>query len=416
MLHTVFYKMVNRIIVRKKCSFFRKLFLTLIILVTLISVQGQRLVTLDEAIEFALEHHPRVRNASAAVDKIRMSKGENLDIPAISVSYAWGQINSEVRKDNQLDIIQSLGSLITPFYRNVLVNREIQTGEYYKQMVRKEIIAEVKRAWTYYLYALQTFELYREYSEWVEHLQKAGNLRYEQGNITLLEKNMATSLVADLRMKQMQAEEELRIATRRFTWVCYADNTITPVETALLVWPVSTGTSLLSDAHQGYFHSQTEEKKAAVSLEKSRFFPEFSVGYTRQKISPLNGLDSWMVSVSFPLWFVPGKSRVKQAKIEYHIARLEADSQSHELANKVTELQAHLRQQGETLHYYITAALAEADALLQSSLIQFYESDTDINHFVQSLNTVRDIRKGYIEAIYDYNVSVLELELYTDNQ
>lgn len=123
-----------------------------------------------------------------------------------------------------------------------------------------------------------------------------------------------------------------------------------------------------------------------------------------------------MVSVSFPLWFVPGKSRVKQAKIEYQIARLEADSQSRELANKVTKLQAHLRQQGETLHYYTTAALAEADALLQSALIQFYESDTDINHFVQSLNTVRDIRKGYIEAIYDYNVSVLELELYTDNQ
>ncbi|MCD8043414.1 MAG: CusA/CzcA family heavy metal efflux RND transporter [Tannerellaceae bacterium] len=410
----VFYKMVNSTIVWKKRPLYRKLFLTLVVLATLLPAQAQRQVTLEEAIEFALEHHPRVRNASASVERLRVSKGENWDVPATSVNYAWGQLNGETRKDNQLDVTQSLGSLITPFYRNALVNREIQTGQYYQQMVRKEIVAEVKRAWAYYLYALQTFELYREHSEWVERLQKAGNLRYEQGDITLLEKNITTSLVADLRTKQMQAEEELRIATRRFTWVCYSDVTITPAETALLIWPAATGTSLLSEAHQGYFHGQAEEKKAAISLERSRFFPEFSVGYTRQKISPLNGLDSWMVGVSVPLWFVPGRSRVKQAKIDHQIACLEADLQSRELANKVTELQAHLRQQGETVRYYTTAALPEADALIQSALVQFYESDTDINHFVQSLNTVRDIRKGYIEAIYDYNVSVLELELYTE--
>lgn len=126
-------------------------------------------------------------------------------------------------------------------------------------------------------------------------------------------------------------------------------------------------------------------------------------------------MDSWTVGISFPVWFVPGKSRVKQAKIDHFIARLEADSQSRELANKVTELQAHLRQQGEALRYYTNAALPEADALLKSALMQFYENDTDINHFVQSLNTVRDIRKGYIEAMYDYNITILELELYTDN-
>ena len=33
--------------------------------------------------------------------------------------------------------------------------------------------------------------------------------------------------------------------------------------------------------------------------------------------------------------------------------------------------------------------------------------------FVQSLNSAREIRRGYIEAVYNYNVSALELELYT---
>ncbi|MCD7850544.1 MAG: TolC family protein [Parabacteroides sp.] len=224
---------------------------------------------------------------------------------------------------------------------------------------------------------------------------------------------MATSTAADLRTRLMQAEEELRMATRRFTWTCYSKIEIIPADTSLFVWPVPLTSSLLSEVHQGYFHSLADEK-AAIGVEKSYFFPELSVGCTRQKISPLKGLDSWMIGISFPLWFVPQKSRIKQAKIDYSIAQIEAAYQSRELANKVTELQAQLRQQGETLEYYITAALPEANALLQSVQNRFYESDTDINQFIQSLTTVLEIRKGYIEAVYNYNVTVLELELYTE--
>ena len=45
---------------------------------------------------------------------------------------------------------------------------------------------------------------------------------------------------------------------------------------------------------------------------------------------------------------------------------------------------------------------------------QFQESEIDIVEFVQSLNSARDIRQNYIETVYGYNISVLELELYTE--
>ena len=48
-----------------------------------------------------------------------------------------------------------------------------------------------------------------------------------------------------------------------------------------------------------------------------------------------------------------------------------------------------------------------------SATVQFKESETDITQFVQSLNAAREIRRGYIEAVYAYNISALELELYS---
>ena len=78
---------------------------------------------------------------------LRGEGGSNaLDLPD-------GQINGETRNDNQMEITQSLGSLLTPFYKNALVNRQVATGEYYRDLVKKEITAEVKRAWAYYQYA-----------------------------------------------------------------------------------------------------------------------------------------------------------------------------------------------------------------------------------------------------------------------
>ena len=73
-----------------------------------------------------------------------------------------------------------------------------------------------------------------------------------------------------------------------------------------------------------------------------------------------------------------------------------------------------LRQQEEQLRYYTTAALQEADALQQSALLQFREGEIDITQLVQSMNSVRDIRRNYLETVFNYNVTLVEIELYTE--
>ena len=37
-----------------------------------------------------------------------------------------------------------------------------------------------------------------------------------------------------------------------------------------------------------------------------------------------------------------------------------------------------------------------------------------MTELIQSLNTARDIRRQYIEAVHDYNVTAIELELYSE--
>lgn len=49
-----------------------------------------------------------------------------------------------------------------------------------------------------------------------------------------------------------------------------------------------------------------------------------------------------------------------------------------------------------------------------SALKKFQANETNITEFIQSLNAAREIQRGYIETVYAYNITVLELELYTE--
>lgn len=409
----VFYKIVGSAAVWKRACAGKKFFFFLLLLALLpIPMRAQQVVTLEQAIELAKQNHPRLKTAAAAVRQAKAGRGEVLELAPTEFSYSWGQLNGEIKKDKQWEVSQNLGSLLTPFYKNVLVNRQIATGTFYRRIVEKEVVAEVKRAWAYYLYAYNLRSLYNDQNKWAEQLQRIGELRYQQGEITLLEKNIATTMAADLKNRLFQSQEEEKLALARLNWACYADSSIVPADTALVQFPADIEAPTYSEAHLRYFQSQAGEAKAQLNIERSRFFPELSLGYVRQDILPLKGLNSWMVGVSFPIYFLPHHSKVKQAKAAAFIARTEAEANTRNLYNKVSEAIANLRRQSESLRYYTSSALKEADELMKVASLQLRHSETDITEFIQAVNVARDIRRGYIETVYQYNIAALEYELF----
>ena len=411
----VFYKIVNSTIVWKRPG--SKFHLRFFILLPLLAIapsflSAQQPVSLEQALKIAMENHPRLKTATIAVQQARATRGEIVEATPTTFNYSWGQLNGENKKDKELAFEQNLGSLLTPFYKNTLVNRQVQTTTFYRQMVEKEVTAEVKRAWAYYQYAFNLSSMYRDQDKMAAELQRIGALRYQQGEITLLEKNMMSTMAADLHNRLFQAQEEEKLALARFQWSCYSDTPVVPSDTILALFPTDYSLGTLSEAHKGYFNSQANEAKAQLNIERSRFFPEISIGYTRQDILPMKNLNAWMVGVSFPLYFLPQKSKIKQARLTATSARIQADANIRELTNKVKELEASLRRYNESLRFYTTSALKEADELTKAANLQLQHSETSIAEFIQSITTARDIHRAYIETVYAYNIAALEYELF----
>ena len=374
--------------------------------------QAQK-ITLDEAIDMALAGSPRLQAVDSDIARIRATKGESWELAPTQVTYSWGQLNGEFKHDNELSVEQSLGSLLTPFYKNSLVSVQVASSERYRDLVTKEIVAEVKRAWTDYQHAVSVLELSQMQDSLGNRLRKSGEVRLLRGDIDQLEYRMMATMASEAHTKVLQATDDVRLAAKRFAWACFSSDAVEPADSRLAMMSLPESYNL-SQAHIGYFDSQVEVKRKAVDVERSRFFPELSVGYSRQKIEPLSGLNSWSVGVAVPIVFFPQKSKVKQARAEATIAQWDAEDNRLKLRNRVEELRLKIERQQRTIDYYTGDALKQADELQRNAMMLYKESETGIVELLHSITTANEIRKSYVDAVHEYNVMLLELELYTE--
>ena len=374
--------------------------------------QAQK-ITLDEAIDMALAGSPRLKAVDSDIARIRATKGESWELAPTQVTYSWGQLNGEFKHDNELSVEQSLGSLLTPFYKNSLVSVQVASSERYRDLVTKEIVAEVKRAWTDYQHAVSVLELSQMQDSLGNRLRKSGEVRLLQGDIDQLEYRMMATMASEAHTKVLQATDDVRLAAKRFAWACFSSDAVEPADSRLAMMSLPESYNL-SQAHIGYFDSQVEVKRKAVDVERSRFFPELSVGYSRQKIEPLSGLNSRSVGVAVPIVFFPQKSKVKQARAEATIAQWDAEDNRLKLRNRVEELRLRIERQQRTIDYYTGDALKQADELQRNAMMLYKESETGIVELLHSITTANEIRKSYVDAVHEYNVMLLELELYTE--
>lgn len=374
---------------------------------------AQKTVALDDAIQMAIGNSPRLKGAALYADKTKAAKGESWDGGDLQIGFSWGQLNGLERGDNELTIEQSLGNLLTPYYKNALLKTQAAEGQQRMALIKKEITAEVKRAWFDCLAAAEQMRLCAGNDSMAQVLLHTANRKFETGEINRLEHSLLNTLAAEMHTQSIQSRSAWQLALRRLTWICRSEEQLTPADTALNKIKTKE-TATVSQERIQLLENAVQQKRDMVKVERSKFFPELSVGYSRQKMFPYKGLDAFSVGISVPLFCFPQKSRVKQAQVEARIAEWDAEEQRMQLSRTVDELHQTLLQTRATLDYYETAALPEADELRRSALALYNEGETAAADLVQSLKTARDVRSNYVETVRQYNAALIELELYTN--
>jgi outer membrane protein, heavy metal efflux system len=150
-----------------------------------------------------------------------------------------------------------------------------------------------------------------------------------------------------------------------------------------------------------------------IEVEKANALPGFMVGYYNQGSRETNLGLRWRVGVSIPLWAGQYKSRIAAAQTGQEIAKQRTEAQTQVISADLQAAQSDLKKFQNSLTFYETIALQQANEIISTARRFFESGQTDYINFLRTTNDAYQIRLRYVETLRSYNQSILTINYLT---
>ncbi|OFX17469.1 MAG: acriflavine resistance protein B [Bacteroidetes bacterium GWA2_31_9] len=387
--------------------------------------QQAKPISLQNAIQLALDSNLAVRSAAYSVDVQNALKGSSWDIPKTAIEGQYGQFNSYT-KDNSFTVSQSFAFPSVYINQKKLANANVKSSEWQQKDSQLEIATQVKQVYWQlaYLYSKQKLIIYQDslYSGFL----RAAELRAKTGETNRLEMITARSQSLEIKNELQQTIADIGIFNQRLQTLLNVDYALTPVDTVLCrsgVIALSDTSVISGNPSLGFTQQQVEVARIEKKLESSRMMPDFSIGYfsqTLQGTQEVNGIPRTFetgdrftgiqAGIAIPLWFAPYTSKTKAAKIKQQIASTNAEYYTKSLLGSYQALLSEYGKYNNSVEFYEKQAIPEADLIIDQSTHSYKAGAMDYLDYILSLNRALTIKQNYLDALNGYNQTIISID------
>ncbi|MCE1198628.1 MAG: CusA/CzcA family heavy metal efflux RND transporter [Marinilabiliales bacterium] len=387
--------------------------------------QSVRKINLKEAINLALDSNLTIRAASYAADVQRSLKGAAWDLPKLNLEGQYGRFNSYTR-DNSFTVSQSFAFPTLYLQQNRLAGARVKSSEFDKATVRLEVATRVKQLYWQMAYLSSRKHLLQFQDSLYSGFSRAATLRAQSGETNRLEMVTARSQSMEVRNQLQQTLADIQLAKSALQLLLNSHDPVMPVDTLLhrMEGGILTDTLSIADNPQlAKVQQQTEIARLEKRVEYNKMLPELSLGYfsqTMQGVQEVNGmprtfgagdrLDGLQAGVTIPLWFTPYAAKAKAARLHEMEARAEEEGFQKNLRGNLKMLKEELAKYRTVVDYYEGQAIHEADLIIDQSGRSYKAGAMDYLDYVLSLGRALSIRESYLDALNNYNQTVIEIE------
>lgn len=384
---------------------------------------SQRL-SLDEAVQTALKNNLGIKSAETQIEYFKQIKKTGSDIGKLSAVWMHGQYNSAYQ-DNNLTLSQTI-----PF--PTTISSQIQLGKEQVAGAQQNLIAQqnnlaydVKSIYYLLLYQGALKKLLLSQDSLYSDFAKASTLRYKTGESNLLEKTTADTQLMDVQNQQRQNEADIKISGAHLQALLKSESLIEAgdefkkrsVPSELDAGLIQNNPSLKLANQEVNINQQFKR------VECNRIMPDLMVGVFAQSLTGvqnINGQDVYYprskqftgleLGLAIPLWVRPHLARAKAASFQEEIARKNAQNFEVMLSGNFQQALRELDKNTSNMNYYETSALQNANLLTSQAKKAFRAGEIGYVEYLQALKNAIAIRSNYLNAIYQYNLSVIKLE------
>ncbi|MEI7422657.1 MAG: CusA/CzcA family heavy metal efflux RND transporter [Prolixibacteraceae bacterium] len=390
--------------------------------------QKSRKINLHDAIQIALDSNLEVRSAAYSMDVQKALKGAAWDLPKTSIDGQYGQFNS-YSKDNSFTVSQSFAFPSVYVNQQRLAGANIKNSEWQLKSTQIEIATQVKQVYSQLTYFYSKYKLGLYQDSLYSGFRRAAELRAKAGETNRLEMITARSQSLEIQNQLQQLKADIGILNRQLATLLNVNTLLSPVDTVLKMIefvPVADSASLQANPFLGAINQQIDIVRMERKLEQSRALPDFNVGYfsqTMQGTTEVNGqprifgagdrFTGIQAGITIPLWYAPFSAKIKSARLKEKAAEANAGQFSRSLGGKYRSLLDEQEKYRKSVDYYEKQALPEAGMIIDQSIRSYKAGALDYLEYVLSLGRALSIRQNYLDALNNYNQTVINIEYIT---
>jgi outer membrane protein, heavy metal efflux system len=371
---------------------------------------SQQLITQQAALDSAMKYSPLLKSAELQIKQSNYLRKTafNLPNPDVIAESPTGDFYA-------VGILQSMEFPTVYIKQGQLLKQQSLLSEKGKALTVNEIRRLIRSVYLNAQYSQQLRDQLKYQDSLYNQIQLSAKRQFDAGVIDYLAKTFAASQYGEINNQYVQAENGLTASLQQLK--LYSGINSNPsvsklIKSGSLQIQADTSSVVQSPMVQYAKQNQLVNQKQ-VSVERNRALPGLVFGYLNQGPKETETYYRFRVGFTVPLWFWQYSGNIKAAKTGLQIAEQQTQVQQQLLTAELQNAVSEYTSAQQSLAYYETNGLQQADDIINAGRRFFESGQTDYITYIRNINDAYAIKRTYIETLRTYNQSIININYIT---
>ena len=382
---------------------------------------SQDRITMNDAVRIAAENNQRIKSAQLNIEKDRALKLTSFNIPKPELFVEYEGVkgslsNSESRK---IGITQQLEFPTNYFLRSDVLNSQVRISQEELNNQLNDLKSDVKTNYSILLLQFKLLETSRDNLTIYDDFLLVAQRKFDVGETSSLEVLNAKVTRIKFENEIKNLESAIKVTQSELRNLLNISYDIIPTEELTYTEISLSREELLQRALQYNPELQIVKYRKQkfsnqLSLSKGELLPNLSLSYYNQKLGNDNGFWGMELGLGIPLWFWGAETgNIRASNYEVQIASKDEINLRKDIENDLNKSFEDYVNSLRQLRFFTEEAIKETDEIFRQAKISYEQGEIGFFEYLQSLRIVYDTRIQFLNAIYSYNQSIINLEQIT---
>ncbi len=385
-----------------------------------------RKLSLPECIGSALANNEHIKTAGYDLAYQKQFKKASTEVPKTGVVFTQGQFNSKYKYDNSVAVTQQIPFPAVFSAHNSLAKAYIKGSEYKLAATKAELIYQVSTTYYSLLYHYARHQLLLREDSIYETFARTGQVKYEQGAGSLLEKTTSETKVMEIKNMLLENEADIHADKINLQTLINSEKQEDIVFEYLTDKPLSVNldtSDISTHPYLRYLKQQIVAGQKNKMLEIAKIFPDLQFGYFNLSIygpadigtgpyfqTTATRMQGFTLGVTIPLWLHPLAAKVKAAEIKKQMAQADYNYNKDLFDGQYDEAYTLYLKYHNSINYYKQSALTNSRSIITEASKAYETKEIGYVDYLSVISNALNIESNYLNVIHQNNLAALKIQ------